>query len=1001
MKNSRRLLWIAVIFVGGLGVLVLLLAQPRVQTSIANRVLKEQSGPAITFDALNVGLRSVEVSNLAVVDGPLSVRIPSMKVTVPIWHLLKSAPHIERLEAKGWEMRWDGTVSVPAFAEPAESAPPVAAAGWTAVLATLENEQPVSTDVLAQISTALETALPVSVGEIELRGNAMWQEAGPGADGKAQVSIVGNGPMPGAASELEIVVKAMGVQTTSDDPRIQSLEIRARINSEFNSEHQLRVAEIESTFNASRPDRAEIDSYILKVSVDKREGSPRLQLALSDTEHELFAANLAADTESALLTGEWTMKLSDVSVRHLMLGRDVPEFSLAGVGVLRATSQLEEMNLAGDLNFEILDVSQLSEAMAGVSDLSGDLGFEIRQVGGDTRFIRLDLNVAGAAPVLRARLLQGIEIGADRDELRVAQPDEPVIACQLLGLPLSWFQPAIEPWVVDAQPIEGQIVGLVTPQGLRFVTSEPIKIEGMAVANQGQSYVDEMNLEIDLGSEITTEGWQIELGRVEVFGEHGRLINFQARGGRLKRDNDIMKLVGRIDADLAGLSAWPGLSDLGGLARGRLQAEFGVGVEERLSVATAISVSGLESLAGHAMPEIDLDGRVDLRPDGSMELHLPFEITAGDRSSDLTFNLRAESSASDWKLEGSLSGPKIHLQDIQALSAITGVAAGDEAVVSALDMTPPDLSPVQAKPSRAIWAGVRGSIQAAVGEVVVEGSPNLSRFKAELLIEPETLKVKDLSLGVGERGEVKIDGQLTYDATDSQPYLASATVSASDVAVEPWLLWFEPGSVPVLEGNVNLNANWNAQVSDLADLASGGQIKAQVSSTGGVLRALGVDVENYVKTGQTVAALGALFGTVTGNEKLTQQAQLVQSATEVAQRLSLVAFDQLNLNLERAQSGNVIISELSLISPALRLVGDGRINYREGLAFWLQPLALRMDLSARDEIGVALTRLGLLNSQADALGYLPLVTDFTLDGSLANIGTKELERLLVRAFTGR
>ena len=60
-----------------------------------------------------------------------------------------------------------------------------------------------------------------------------------------------------------------------------------------------------------------------------------------------------------------------------------------------------------------------------------------------------------------------------------------------------------------------------------------------------------------------------------------------------------------------------------------------------------------------------------------------------------------------------------------------------------------------------------------------------------------------------------------------------------------------------------------------------------------------------------------------------------------------------------------------------------------------------MDLSARDEIGVALTRLGLLNSQADALGYLPLVTDFTLDGSLANIGTKELERLLVRAFTGR
>ncbi|MDB4474806.1 AsmA family protein, partial [Opitutaceae bacterium] len=533
------------------------------------------------------------------------------------------------------------------------------------------------------------------------------------------------------------------------------------------------------------------------------------------------------------------------------------------------------------------------------------------------------------------------------------------------------------------------------------VTSEPIKIEGMAVANQGQSYVDEMDLEIDLGSEITTEGWQVELGRVEVFGEQGRLINLQARGGRLKRDDDIMKLVGRLDADLAGLSTWPGLSGLGELNRGRLQAEFGVGVEERLSVATAISVTELETRSGQTMPAVDLDGRVDFRPDGSLELHLPIEITAGDRASDLTFNLRAESSAADWKLEGSLTGPKIHLQDIQALSAITGPAEENETLAFEVAAPVPNLSPVQANPSRAIWTGVSGSIQAAVGEIVVEGSPNLSRFEADVLIAPEALKINALSLGVGENGEVKIDGQLAFDGAAPQPYLASADVVASDVAVEPWLRWIDPDSVPILEGNVNLNANWSAQVSDLATLSSDGQITAQVSSTGGVLRALGVEVEDYVKTGQTVAALGALFGAVTGNEKLTQQAQLVQSATRVAERLSLVEFDQLNLNLERAAAGDVVISELSLISPALRLIGDGRINYREGLAFWLQPLALRMDLSARDDLGIALTRLGLLKSEADALGYLPLVTDFTLDGSLANIGTKELERLLVRAFTGR
>lgn len=999
MKNSRRLLWFAVILLGGLGVLVVLLAQPRIQTSIVSRVLANQSGPRITFERIDIGLGAVAVTHLTLVDGPLKVRVPALLAEVPIWSLWGTSPHIERLEAKGWELQWDGSVAD----SPASVKAParVSTAGWTAVLATLDSEEPVPQDILAQISTALDTALPVSVGQIELSGNATWRDAGPGADGQAQVSLIGTGPTPGAATELVLEVTAMGVSSSSDDPRIQSLEIKARINSEFDASRRPVAVEFESLFNASRPNHTEVDSYGLNMSIDQREGTPRLQLALRDAAQELFAANLAANAESALLTGEWTMKLSDVSVRHLMLGRDVPEFSLSGIGVLRATSRLEEMNLAGDLEFEILDVSQLSAAMAGVSDLSGDLGFEVLQVGRDTRFIRMDLNIAGAAPVLEARLLQGIEIGADRDELRVAQPNEPVIACQLLGLPLSWIQPAIEPWVVDARPIEGQIVGMVTPRGLRFITSDPIKIEGMAVANRGQSYVDEMDLEIDLGSEITTEGWQVELGRVEVFGEQGRLINLQARGGRLKRDDDIMKLVGRVDADLAGLSAWPGLGKLGELNRGRLQAEFGVGVEDRLSVATAISVTELETHSGQTIPAVDLDGRVDFRPDGSLELHLPIEITADDRTSDLTFNLRAESSAADWKLEGSLTGPKIHLQDIQALSALTGPTHENETITLGSDARHPNLSPVQANPSRAIWTGVSGSIQAAVGEIVVEGSPILSRFAAEMLIGSEALEIKGLSLGIGAKGEVTIDGRLTFDGTAPHPYLASATVVASDVAVEPWLRWVDPDSVPILEGNVDLNANWSAQVSDLAALSYDGQITAQLSSTGGVLRALGVDVDDYVKTGQTVAALGALFGAVTGNEKLTQQAQLVQSATRVAERLSLVEFDQLNLNLERQAAGDVVISDLSLISPALRLIGDGRINYREGLAFWLQPLALRMDLSAREDLGLALTRLGLLKSEADALGYLPLVTDFTLDGSLANIGTKELERLLVRAFTGR
>ena len=137
---------------------------------------------------------------------------------------------------------------------------------------------------------------------------------------------------------------------------------------------------------------------------------------------------------------------------------------------------------------------------------------------------------------------------------------------------------------------------------------------------------------------------------------------------------------------------------------------------------------------------------------------------------------------------------------------------------------------------------------------------------------------------------------------------------------------------------------------------------------------------------------------MTGNQKLTQQAGLVQSATDAAKQLTEVSFDQMNLNIERLSNGDVILSDLSLIAPALRLVGEGQITYRTGLDFWMQPLEINLSLSARDDFGVSLAKLGLLRGEADSLGYLPLVSGFTLDGSLDNIGTTQLEQLLMRAF---
>ncbi len=996
-KNSRVLIRI----LGGvllLGILVLgLLAISPVQTAIARRVLADQSDLVGSLGQLKVRPGSIEVSNLVVQQGPLHVTIPLLRAEVAIWDFLGAAPHFDRVDASGWELRWDGSLATTQTEVP--YAP--AAAGWFPVIATLESGEAPPDDLLAVVSSLLAQSLPASVGELSLKGTAAWRQAGPGADGQAEIEISGVGPTPGQQTELKLSVVALSAPSSSQ--RIQSLDIRSTITTELSPQGRLLAAAGETTLQAGRHAGHIEDSYGLSFAIDQRSGLPLIRGALSQHERELFRIDLVADASDSVLAGEWAMELSDASIRDLMLGRELPEFALAGEGTVRATGLLDEVNLESDLNFWIVDVAQLEKSLVGVGDLAGQVSFAVRQAQGDTRLTQLDLSVSGAAPVLSARLLQGVEVDASGIELRVADPEAPVFECQLLGLPLSWIQPLIDPWVIDARPIETRIVGLATSQGLRMVTSSPLSIEDAAIARDGEAFVDAMDLEAEFGAELTAEGWQVELGRVEVLSGQTSAINLQARGGRLKRDGDIIKIVGRIDADLAAIGAWPGAEALRGLSQGRLNAEFGIGLEERLSLAAAINVSDLQGTENTDLPDVGLDARVDLRPDGSVELHLPVQITAAERSSELTFNLRGQAEQDEWAVDGSLSGSQIFWQDIEALSE--GLGIDDDTVVQISDLqgkSPAGLHAVQANASHPIWEGVSGRIKTALAEIVVADAPALTRLQGDFLIQDNHVAIEDFSLSVGDEGTLEANGAVTFTAQDATPYAAEAVLVLSQVAVDPWLRWFEPGSVPVLEGKVNMTANWRAQSADpRALLVENGVMQARLSSNGGVLRALGVDVEIYVQTGQAVAALGALFGALSGNQEIAKQAQRVQLATNAAEQLALVAFDQLNLNVQRLPNGDVVLDDLSLISPTLRLAGQGRISYRPEVALWLQPLALNLNLAVRGELSAALQGLGLLRSQADALGYLPLITDFSLDGSLANVGTSELQNLIVRSLSER
>ncbi|MCF3649426.1 hypothetical protein [Synoicihabitans lomoniglobus] len=990
MKRRRGILIGIGATIGVVALFVVLAFLPPIQKWIVTRALAGQPDLVVEFDAIAVRPSSITIEALDVQQGAVRFRAPVVKADLPVWKLLGKTVQLERLVATDWTVHYE---PMSEMAETAPVSPRVATASLIPMLFAQAAPTGQSEVGLAQIREWMTLPVALSIGHVDLRGSASWRNAGPGADGQAQVAISGGNLGVGRPGQFAVDVSAAG--DAAGASVIRSLDVHAQIELVMQSAHSIGHASIKSTLTGRRANVDQVDQFELSLVVDDDVGGPALNFVLSDQVQRLVDVSLAADLEADLLAGNWRVQLNTTSLQSLMLGTPLPQFDVGGGGTWSADWTLSDAEIEGELAYAVSELDSLMPPLASIGELKGDAKFAGQRKGGDLRVTVLDVTVDGAAPVAHLRLLQGVELGMETFEVRVASPENPVFDLEFLGLPASWTQPWLEPWVLDAHPIRGHLTGLVTPHGVRVVTSEPLRIDGLMVAGEGRTYLDEVDVAIGVGAEVTNEGWQIELDRVEIGDATGMYAALSARGGHLTRDSDVMKLVGSFEADLAALHRLPILEGQALLQAGRLRGEFGLGLEDRVSLAATLGITGLVMVDGEPLPDVQLDGRVDLLGDGAIEAHLPIRITQGERVSDLTLNMRAQPENDGWRADGSLSGPRAYVADLQILGAPFAISENqDDSPTS-----PPVTSPVPDGTSgQPVWSGVTGIFKTAIGQLILPNGMTLEDVRGDLTVTPDRVEMTGLSADVTSGGSFGLDGQIAFSPDGADAYAAGARIKAQGVEMAPLLRIFQPDTAPVFEGKLNATADITSVVATLDQLADHAAVSAQVTSAGGVLRALGVQVEQYIQTGKTVAAIGGLLAMATGNSRAADYATKVQAVTAVAEQLSVLAFDQLNLEVTRAAAGDVTLSDLSVISPGFRLLGSGRINYQPETPVWLQPLAVSLQLSAREKMATDLTTLRLLRAEPDALGYLPLVQSVKLDGTLAKIGTAEIERLLTRAL---
>jgi hypothetical protein len=267
-----------------------------------------------------------------------------------------------------------------------------------------------------------------------------------------------------------------------------------------------------------------------------------------------------------------------------------------------------------------------------------------------------------------------------------------------------------------------------------------------------------------------------------------------------------------------------------------------------------------------------------------------------------------------------------------------------------------------------------------------------------LRLEAGAARLVNVKAGLGEGAEAKASGNLTFDARATRPFGLAADVVVNEFDPAPFFRAINPGVPPPVEGRFTLATKVSASVIALSELAQASQGALHCTSKGGFFRGLPVSyaakAETTGKLAAGVAAVGSLFGSVTGKKDTADIVGRAQAVAELTKNLSLVPYDQLNVVLTRDGSFRTVLQDFTLIAPEFRLSGSGTVAGQATQSLLDGCLAMEFKLRARGRQGDLLKYLGVLDSSPDDLGYVGCTLPLKVAGTLGRPDTTELNRAL-------
>lgn len=968
MALSRRrklILFLVVLPLVLVAAAIAALFTPAVQTFAARKALAGQGGEV---DRVAVGLGGATLSGLRVSQPGLKLTVPDFRVDAPLTDLAGGKVEVRAMVARDVVVEVD-PAAMQAAQGPAEPAP---------------GEKPAAKGPFKGVLN--EVDLPeLRVDGIDIAGRV--RVAGP-QPVDATFALTGGGIRAGEAGRLELKIEAKaGLGSV-----VTTFTLRPTLGADGRIDALGAVAEALATSKLlAEPARLRATADIVRAG-----DGETYALRLLAGETPLVELDTRWAPGATELPGRWKIAIRDKDVAPFALGLALPEFTLAGGGDLTIAGA-EKARLGGELNLAADGLEIVGLPKLGPVSLASKFAVEASAT--EARIDSLALDVKGASPVLTVETRQPFAMALATKTISPSRAGAELAEVRLLGVPSEWVKIFV-PELGLGGPVTGAWTVRAEGDGFVAVSSQPLVATGVSYASAGQPLAafDAVRIE-DLRVKQDSAGLEATVGALRVLVAGAELVS--AKVEATQKAGGPLRAKGELRALLAKLADQPALRGQTRLSAGQATVNFEASVAETLTAAAKLRLGGLRAAGAGDLPEVAIDADVTRDAKGVLVAKAPVTVrnAKANRSSDLLLEATVTPGRTETHIGGKLSSAVLFVEDLQAFAALAA-----ETVPAAKPTETPGAKPgpqTPSAPTGPLWAGTTGEVELALARIVYAPGIEVTNTKGRLALTKEAASLETLQMLLGTGGAVDMSGALKW-VPASKGYTLGADVTGKGVAVGPILKALNPGEAPKLDGTYDLTAKVAGQGSDPGAAAAGAAADVKLTGKKGTLRVLNFETSRFAKLASPMAqtVTGLLGVALGGDSKAGEYAGYASAAIGITRQLSNLAYDEIAIEATRAADGSVEIGKVNLMGSQLQLTGGGGLRMVPGRSLWELPLKLQLQLGAKGDMARYLGKLNLLappaeGAAADAFALMkePLV----LDGSLKQVGTDQITRLLTRA----